>query len=155
MSNGRERAAPGVGFKSFVRAQPSDADAHVALRTLRDLLRFAVTRFEAAGLAYGHGTDNARDEAAWLLLWSLHLPPDELDTWLDCRLTGAEIGHLAAIRGAIGESGTGILLVEHHTDFVFRVCDRVTALDRGRPIKHGRPDEVRRDAEVVRVYLGA
>ncbi|WP_288585872.1 ABC transporter ATP-binding protein [uncultured Methylobacterium sp.] len=70
-------------------------------------------------------------------------------------LTGAEIGHLAAILGAIRESGVGLLLVEHHTDFVFRVCDRVTALDRGRLIKHGRPDEVRRDAEVVRVYLGA
>ncbi|MGX7706644.1 ABC transporter ATP-binding protein [Methylobacterium sp. Gmos1] len=70
-------------------------------------------------------------------------------------LTGAEIGHLAAILGAIRESGVGILLVEHHTDFVFRVCDHVTALDRGRLIKHGRPDEVRRDVEVVRVYLGA
>ncbi|MGY2049776.1 ABC transporter ATP-binding protein [Methylobacterium sp. JK268] len=70
-------------------------------------------------------------------------------------LTGAEIGHLAAILAAIREGGVGILLVEHHTDFVFRVCDRVTALDRGRLIKHGRPDEVRRDAEVVRVYLGA
>ena len=39
--------------------------------------------------------------------------------------------------------GIGVLLVEHHTDFVFRVCDRVTTLDVGRMIKHGTPDEVR------------
>jgi ribosomal protein L3 glutamine methyltransferase len=97
VSNGRDRPAPGAGFKSFLRAQPSEADAHVALRTLRDLLRFAVTRFEAAGVAYGHGTDNARDEAAWLLLWSLHLPPDELETWLDCRLTSVEIDSALAL----------------------------------------------------------
>lgn len=76
---------------AFERVVPAPADARLALRSLRDLLRFAVSRFEAAGLAYGQGTDNARDEAAWLLLWSLHLPPDELDFWLDCRLTDAEI----------------------------------------------------------------
>ena len=39
--------------------------------------------------------------------------------------------------------GIGVLLVEHHTDFVFRVCDRVTTLDVGRMIKHGTPAEVR------------
>ena len=51
--------------------------------------------------------------------------------------------------------GLGVLLVEHHTDFVFRVCDRVTALDVGKTIRHGTPDEVRNDPEVIRVYLGA
>jgi ABC-type branched-subunit amino acid transport system ATPase component len=48
-----------------------------------------------------------------------------------------------------------VLLVEHHTDFVFRVSDRVTTLDLGRTIKHGAPQEVRNDPEVIRVYLGA
>ncbi|GJD50560.1 Lipopolysaccharide export system ATP-binding protein LptB [Methylobacterium crusticola] len=70
-------------------------------------------------------------------------------------LTGAEIGHLADIVRAVRDSGVGVLLVEHHTDFVFRVCARVTTLDRGRLIKHGTPADVRHDAEVVRVYLGA
>lgn len=60
------------------------------LRTLRDLLRWAVSRFEAAGLAYGHGTDNAWDEAVSLLLYALHLPPDRLDPWLDARLSRRE-----------------------------------------------------------------
>ena len=70
-------------------------------------------------------------------------------------LTGAEIEHLGRIIATIRDAGVGVLLVEHHTDFVFRICSRVTTLDRGRLIKHGTPDEVRTDAEVVRVYLGA
>ena len=41
---------PAGRFRAFARAQPSDADARAALRTLGDLLRFAVSRFEAAGL---------------------------------------------------------------------------------------------------------
>ncbi|MCD6680702.1 MAG: 50S ribosomal protein L3 N(5)-glutamine methyltransferase [Burkholderiaceae bacterium] len=66
------------------------AEAVRELRTLRDLLRWAVSRFEAAGLAYGHGTDNAWDEAVSLLLYALHLPPDRLDPWLDARLSRGE-----------------------------------------------------------------
>ena len=53
------------------------------------------------------------------------------------------------------DAGIGVLLVEHHTDFVFRICDRVTTLNVGKMIKHGSPDEVQRDPEVIRVYLGA
>ena len=70
-------------------------------------------------------------------------------------LTGAEIGHLGAIIQVMRDSGIGVLLVEHHTDFVFRTCDCVTTLDLGRVIKHGTPQEVRTDPEVIRVYLGA
>jgi ABC-type branched-subunit amino acid transport system ATPase component len=70
-------------------------------------------------------------------------------------LTIGEIDHLGAIIGVIRESGVGVLLVEHHTDFVFRTCDRVTTLDLGRMIAHGTPQQVRTDPEVVRVYLGA
>ena len=53
-----------------------------------------------------------------------------------------------------GRTVCGILLVEHHTDFVFRICNRVTALDLGRLVRHGTPEEVRNDPEVIRVYLG-
>jgi len=53
------------------------------------------------------------------------------------------------------DAGIGVLLVEHHTDFVFRICSVVTTLDRGRIIAQGAPDKVRNDAEVNRVYLGA
>lgn len=60
------------------------------LLTLRDWLRFAVSRFNAAGLAYGHGTASALDEAAFLFLEALRLPIDSLEPWLDARLTGEE-----------------------------------------------------------------
>lgn len=70
-------------------------------------------------------------------------------------LTGQEIEHLAGVVRTLRDGGIGVLLVEHHTDFVFRVCDRVTTLNVGRMIRHGTPDEVRRDPEVIRVYLGA
>jgi ribosomal protein L3 glutamine methyltransferase len=59
--------------------------------TVRDLLRFAVTRFNQAELSFGHGSSNAYDEAAYLILHSLHLPLDLLDPFLDARLTATEV----------------------------------------------------------------
>jgi ribosomal protein L3 glutamine methyltransferase len=60
------------------------------LLTLRDLLRYAVTRFRQAGIVYGHGTSNALDEAAFLLLWGLNLPIDQFDPFADARLLRSE-----------------------------------------------------------------
>lgn len=56
-------------------------------RTVRALLDYGVERFERAGLSYGHGTENALDEAAWIILSSLGLPPSQLDPHLDRPLT--------------------------------------------------------------------
>ena len=69
-------------------------------------------------------------------------------------LTPTEIEHLGTVITTLRDAGIGVLLVEHHTDFVFRICNRVTTLDLGRLISHGTPDEVRNDPEVIRVYLG-
>ena len=60
------------------------------LVTVRDWLRWAVSRFNEGGLFYGHGTDNAWDEAVWLVLATLHLPRDHLEPWLDAHLTKSE-----------------------------------------------------------------
>ena len=68
----------------------AEADEITQLITLRDWLRFAVSRFNAAGLVYGHGTATALDEAAFLILHTLHLPPDQLEPWMDCRLLTSE-----------------------------------------------------------------
>lgn len=55
---------------------------------LKDLLTQASQRLEAAQLAYGHGTGNAQDEAAWLVLWQLGLPLDsDLDALARRRIT--------------------------------------------------------------------
>ncbi|NPT38373.1 50S ribosomal protein L3 N(5)-glutamine methyltransferase [Paraburkholderia xenovorans] len=59
--------------------------------TVRDLLRFAVSRFNQANLSFGHGSANAYDEAAYLILHTLHLPLDLLEPFLDARLSAAEI----------------------------------------------------------------
>ncbi|MBL8400114.1 50S ribosomal protein L3 N(5)-glutamine methyltransferase, partial [Accumulibacter sp.] len=64
--------------------------AQTELSTLRDLLRFAVSRFNEAKLFFGHGADNAWDEAAYLLLHSLHLPLERLEPFLDATLTRDE-----------------------------------------------------------------
>ena len=59
--------------------------------TVRDVLRYAVSRFNQAGLSFGHGSSNAYDEAAYLVLHTLHLPIDLLEPFLDARLTSEEI----------------------------------------------------------------
>ena len=69
----------------------------VPFQTLRDLLRHAVTRFNTAQLYFGHGSDNAFDEAAYLLLHTLKLPLDQLDPFLDARLTTDEIQTLLGL----------------------------------------------------------
>ncbi|WP_085316161.1 50S ribosomal protein L3 N(5)-glutamine methyltransferase [Derxia lacustris] len=65
--------------------------ARAELRTVRDLLRYAVSRFGAAKLAFGHGSATAFDEAAYLILHTLHLPIDTLDPFLDARLLPTEV----------------------------------------------------------------
>lgn len=70
-------------------------------------------------------------------------------------LTEHEIEQLAGIVLTLRDNGVGVLVVEHHTDFVFRVCNHVTTLNLGRNIAHGTPAQVRHHPEVIRVYLGA
>jgi len=62
--------------------------------TPRDWLRYAVGRFLAAGLAFGHGATTALDEAAFLILEGLKLPIDTLDPFLDARLLRHERARL-------------------------------------------------------------
>jgi ribosomal protein L3 glutamine methyltransferase len=68
----------------------SDPSSRNDLITVRDYLRYAVSRFNAAGLFFGHGSDNAWDEAVYLTLHTLNLPLDRLEPFLDARLLGHE-----------------------------------------------------------------
>jgi ribosomal protein L3 glutamine methyltransferase len=60
------------------------------LSTIRDFIRWGMSRFNEAGIYFGHGTDNALDEAAYLVLHTLHLPPQVGEAYLDTRLTESE-----------------------------------------------------------------
>jgi ribosomal protein L3 glutamine methyltransferase len=60
------------------------------LLTLRDLIRYGVSRLNAAQVALGHGSDNAWDEAVYLTLHALHLPLDTLEPFLDARVLSEE-----------------------------------------------------------------
>ena len=60
------------------------------LHTIRDLLRFSVSQFNKSNLYFGHGSPTAYDEAAYLILKTLHLPLDQLEPFMDARLTDSE-----------------------------------------------------------------
>jgi len=60
------------------------------LLTIQDFIRWGASRFNAEGLCFGHGTDNALDEAAQLALHALHLPPDLPVAYRESRLTFPE-----------------------------------------------------------------
>ena len=65
-------------------------EAVADLHTIQDLLRWTMSRFNAADLFYGHGTDNSWDEALQLVLPTLYLPIDFPPSLLNSRLTNSE-----------------------------------------------------------------
>ena len=67
-----------------------NTQAQAPLRTIRDFLRYAVSQFNQSNLFFGHGSTNAYDEAAYLILSTLHLPLEQLDPFLDASLTDSE-----------------------------------------------------------------
>jgi len=73
------------------------AEANSQLHTVRDWVRFAMSRFNEADLFFGHGSDNAYDEAVYLILHTLHLPLEQLEPFLDARLTSSEMQRVLAM----------------------------------------------------------
>jgi len=69
-------------------------------------------------------------------------------------LSATEITRLGTLIKAVRAAGCGVLLVEHHVDLIFDVCDRVTVLNLGRELAAGSPAEIRAHKEVVSAYLG-
>lgn len=116
---------------------PSNSDENVdtlfrqaesSLHTLRDFLRFAVSRFQQAGLVFGHGSDNAHDEAAYLILHTLHLPLDMLEPYLDAALLADEKTELLGKLRERIEQRVPVAYITQHArqgDFDFYVDERV------------------------------
>ena len=69
-------------------------------------------------------------------------------------LTAHEIEELEEAIRALRAAGVGVLLVEHHVDFVLRLADIVTVIDFGQVIARGDPHKVRSDPAVLAAYLG-
>jgi len=98
------------------------------LHTVRDYLRFAVSRFNQAKLFFGHGSGDAYDEAAYLILHTLHLPLDRLEPFLDARLTDGERANVLDIIQQRVEKRIPAAYLTHQAilgDFSFYVDERV------------------------------
>jgi ribosomal protein L3 glutamine methyltransferase len=98
------------------------------LATLRDWLRYAVSRFGEAKLAFGHGSANAYDEAAYLLLHALSLPLDRLEPFLDASLTQGERARLMELLVRRIDQRVPAAYLTHEAwlgDFRFYVDERV------------------------------
>jgi ribosomal protein L3 glutamine methyltransferase len=98
------------------------------LETLRDWLRWSVSRFGEAKLHFGHGSDEAYDEAAYLLLHALHLPLDRLEPFLDAKLTQSERATLGQLMTRRIDERVPAAYLTHEAwlgDFRFYVDERV------------------------------
>jgi ABC-type branched-subunit amino acid transport system ATPase component len=130
-----------------------------ARREERELRAYALEILEGLGLGHlarqranrlGHSEQRLLEIARGLVMRPRFILLDEPAGGL----TNAEIDDLGNVVTTMRDAGIGVLLVEHHTDFVFKVSNMVTTLHFGQIIAHGPPAEVRSHSEVIRVYLG-
>lgn len=101
---------------------------HPELITIRDFIRYATSCFNEMGLYFGHGTDNAWDEAIALVLHTLHLPHDISPTILDSRLTEEERRKLFHLIAERAEKRIPVAYLTHQAWFAglpFYVDERV------------------------------
>ncbi|MBX9916523.1 MAG: 50S ribosomal protein L3 N(5)-glutamine methyltransferase [Nitrosomonas sp.] len=104
------------------------AQAQSQLHAIRDLLRFAVSQFNKAGLHFGHGSATAYDEAAYLILKTLDLPLDQLEPFLDARVTDSECKQVLDIIERRVKDRIPAAYLTHEAwlgDFSFYVDERV------------------------------
>jgi branched-chain amino acid transport system ATP-binding protein len=125
------------------RGRRAEADAMAALARC-GVDRYAGARPGALPYAIRKRIELARALVAKPRILMLDEPAGGLDA--------DEISWLATL---IKETGTTVLLVEHHMDLVMAVCDEILVLDFGKPIALGTPDEISNNPQVTDAYLGA
>ncbi|HYH18634.1 MAG TPA: 50S ribosomal protein L3 N(5)-glutamine methyltransferase [Azospirillum sp.] len=112
----------------FEHPDVDPATAAAELRTVRDFIRHAVSRFTTGGLSFGHGTGNAHDEAVFMVLETLNLPIDQLEPYIDARLTTPErqaLAEVIAARVATRKPASYLLNKAYIQGFPFYVDERV------------------------------
>jgi branched-chain amino acid transport system permease protein len=145
------------GQSSFVETLMSLPRHRQTERSLEEAARLALRAVGLEGLAdvradrLQHSELRFVEIARALMLKPAFLLLDEPAAGL---ATG-EIERLGQLIKEISRQGTGVLLVEHHADLIFDICDQVTVLNLGRVLATGTPAEIRVHKEVVSAYLGA
>ena len=105
-----------------------DLSQTTELSTIRDWVRWAASQFNDAGLWYGHGTDNALDEALALVLHALRLDHSLPGDFLDCRVTSAEKRRIGVYLTQRLEQHIPLAYITHEAHFAglsFYVNDNV------------------------------
>lgn len=106
----------------------SATEAARDLFTIRDFVRYGVSLFSESGLFFGHGTENASDEAIFMVLEGLRLPIDNIEPYWDARLTEAERKRIASLLHRRAETrlpAPYILNKSYIQGFPFYVDERV------------------------------
>jgi ABC-type branched-subunit amino acid transport system ATPase component/ABC-type branched-subunit amino acid transport system permease subunit len=146
-----------TGQASFIEAMLSLPRSLRDERAIRKTARLAL---RAVGL---HGLESVRADrlqhselrfleiARGLMLHPALLLLDEPAAGLSAE----EIKRLGGLIKAISQQGVGVLLVEHHADLIFDICDQITVLNLGKVLARGTPADIRVHKEVVSAYLGA
>ncbi|WP_052389436.1 branched-chain amino acid ABC transporter ATP-binding protein/permease [Belnapia moabensis] len=145
------------GRAGFVEALLSLPRQRAEERAMADRARLALDAVGLGGLAEARADRLQHSELRFMeIARALMLRPEFL--MLDepaAGLSVEEIKRLGSLIRAISRQGVGVLLVEHHADLIFDICDRVTVLNLGRVLAAGTPAEIRVHKEVVSAYLGA